>query len=303
MPAPDNPLMNVVRYTLEYLGLGRVIAPFPIRREARPWRVSEISIKNDWPTGAPDYVGIGTQKSGTSWWASLIEQHPDVVPNQFQRKEMHYLAHFLERELTPGDIATYHAVFARPNGKKCGEWTPNYMANPHAVVQLGQAAPEARILLMLRNPIDRYESGINHERKQRFGGMIGPRVRMEVVKGYALRTEAIWNGMYGAQLETVLKIFPAEQVLVLQYEKCKAAPKEMIRKTYRFLGLDESFAPTGITRKVNEQRRIQGCLSNKTRELLATIYAADAKRLVEQLVERNCGTIELGLWAGFESAG
>ena len=159
MPAPDNPLMNAVRYTLEYLGLGRVIAPFPIRREARPWRSSEISIKAGYSAAAPDYVGIGTQKSGTSWWISLIEQHPDVVPNHFHRKELHYLAHFLERELTPDDIATYHAVFARPSGKKCGEWTPNYMAHPFAILQLRKAAPAARILVMLRNPIDRYESG------------------------------------------------------------------------------------------------------------------------------------------------
>ncbi len=301
MPAPDNPLMNVVRNTLEYLGLGNVLAPFPIRREARPWRASEIRNKPGWQAAAPDYVGIGTQKSGTSWWASLIEQHPDVVPNYFDRKEMHYLTHFLERELTAEDIKTYHAVFARPQGKQCGEWTPNYLANPHAVLQLRKAAPEAKLLVLMRNPIDRYESGFNHERKQRFGGIIGPAVRMEVVKRYALRTESIWTGMYGAQLESIIGSagFPLSQILVLQYERCRAEPGEMIRRTYEFLGLDSGFEPRGVTRKVNEQRRIGGRLSEGTRKLLAEIYAADVKRLVEL----SDGVVDPGLWAGFESVG
>ena len=124
---------------------------------------------------------------------------------------------------------------------------------------------------------------------------------MEVVKGYALRTESIWYGMYGAQLETVLGSggFPAEQVLVLQYERCKAEPKEMIRKTYEFLGLDDSFEPGGMERKVNEQRRIRGRLSRQTRDLLAAVYAADVKRLVEQ----SRGAIDPGLWEGFAAVG
>jgi len=297
MGLPDNALINVARCGLEYLGLGRRIAPFPVRREARPLRREEIPHDPALTIGPPDFVGVGEQKSGTSWWASLIEQHPEVVPNRLGRKEMHYLSHFLERNFGPEEIDTYHAIFARPNGKRCGEWTPNYMPNPQAIVRLKEAAPEARILVLLRNPIDRYESGFNHERKQRFGGIIGPRVRMEVVKEYALRAESIWNGMYGSQLEVVYRTFPKEQVLVLQYEACLARPEACIRRTYAFLGLDEAFRPEGADRKVNAQRRLRAALTDEARRILAEIYRPDVRRLIDLCPE----AIDLSLWDEFET--
>jgi len=296
MAVPDNPFVNRVRHGLEYLGLGRHLAPFPIRREARPWTQRDIRVDGGLEILAPDYVGIGTQKSGTSWWAGLIEQHPDVAPNWFKRKEMHYLAHFLERAMTNEEIETYHAAFARPSGKKCGEWTPNYMANPFTMPRLREAAPQARLLVMLRHPVDRFESGFNHELKQRFGGVIGPSVRMEVIKHYALRTESVWHGMYGAQLGIVFDTFPRERILVMQYEQCRANPGEWIRKTYRFLGLDEEFQPQGITKTVNEQRRVAGRLSADARQALTDTYRDDVRRLKTLCPD----AIDLSLWAGFE---
>ncbi len=295
MGLPDNPLVNLARYGLEYIGFGRIIAPFPIRREAEPWSANAFAADPECTIAPPDYVGIGTQKSGTSWWASLIEQHPDVVPNRFMRKEMHYLAHFLEKEMSADEVATYHTAFARPRGKKCGEWTPNYMANPHAIQQLKVAAPEAKILVLIRNPVERYVSGFNHERKQRFGGVIGPSVRMKVLKQYALRTESIWNGMYGSQLEIVFDVFPRDQVLVLQYEACKANPDSRIRKTYEFLGLDPTFTPAGVTRQVNTQRRQGPTLDTEYREMLQRIYRSDVQRLVKLCPDE----IDCTLWDGF----
>lgn len=297
MAAPDNPLVNRLRYLLEYFGLGRRIAPFPIRREARPWQRNEINVAAGLEIAPPSYVGIGTQKSGTSWWASLIEQHPDVTPNWFGRKEMHYLSHFLDRALTDDEVTAYHAVFARPSGKQCGEWTPNYMANPHAIARLRETAPETKLLVMLRHPVERYESGFNHERKQRFGGVIGPSVRMEVVKEYALRTESVWNGMYGAQLGIVLDLFPREQVLVLQYERCSGEPEKWITETYRFLGLDDEFRPEGVGRVVNEQRRVTGGLSGEAKAMLTSVYRDDVCKL-----KSLCpNAIDCAHWAGFEN--
>lgn len=296
MPVTDNSLINIVRYAMEYLGFGRWIAPFPIRREARIWRKSDIKVEPGLLVAPPDFVGIGTPKSGTSWWASLIEEHPDVAPNRMNRKEMHYLSHFLERPLTPDAVENYHVVFARPNGKKCGEWTPNYMANPHAVLQLRKAAPDARIMVMLRNPVDRYESGFNHERKQRFGGVIGPGVRMEVLKEYALRTESVWYGMYAAQLEIVFATFPRDQVCVLQYEACSREPERFMRRTYEFLDLDPEFVPENVNRLMNKQRRLRKGLTKEARDVLKYVYRNDVRRLLEL-----CGDdFDISFWPEFE---
>jgi len=297
MPVPDNRIVNTLRYAAEYLGFGRWIAPFPIRREARTWKHGRFPVQPGELIKPPDFVGIGTQKSGTSWWASLIEQHPAVVPNKFNRKEMHYLAHFLNKPMTDDDIRTYHSAFARPTEKIGGEWTPNYMAQPHALVRLKQAAPQAKLLIILRNPVDRYESGFNHERKQRFGGIIGSQIRLEVIRQYALQAESIWNGMYASQLEIVNDLFPPRQVLILQYEQCAADPTRLLDKTYRFLDLDHEFRPQELRKTINRQKRVTRKLSEESREVLKTIYQPQVRRLVRQYPNE----IDLSLWSDFNS--
>jgi len=294
----DHPFVNAVRYALEYAGLGNVLAPFPIRRLARPWTRSELPPAGEKRIAPPDFIGVGTQKSGTSWWTGLIEAHPGVAQNLFKRKEMHYLTHFFERPMTAGDIETYHAAFARPEGMLCGEWTPNYLASPYSIRRLQQAAPDARVLVMFRNPVTRYESGFNHEFKQRFGGMLAAGVRRQVIKGYALRKESIWNGMYAAQCDTLVRIIPRQRLLVLQYEQCKARPTEMIARTYRFLGLHDSFVPEGMQTPVNVQRQVTDPLPDETRGLLTEIYQDDVKRLKRMFPQE----IDLKLWLGFEDA-
>ncbi|MBL1216446.1 MAG: hypothetical protein D8M59_03025 [Planctomycetes bacterium] len=292
MAVADHSVTDRFRCGLEYFGLGHRIAPFPVRRQARAWTLADLPPRDGLRIAPPDYIGVGTQKSGTSWWTGLIEQHPDVATNRFNRKEMHYLTHFLDRPLTDQDVEAYHAAFARPEGKQCGEWTPNYLAHPYALENLDRLSPAARILVMVRNPVDRFESGFNHEFKMRFGAMLAPSVRREVIKRYALRAESFWNGMYAAQLDILFALVEKARVLVLQYEACCEEPEKWIAQTYRFLGLTDSFVPAGIDRKVNRQRRIVGGLDDQARGLLATAYRADARRLSEQCPE----TIDLGLW-------
>ncbi len=292
---PDNSLANMVRIGLEYAGLSGRLAPFPIRRQASPWTEADIPVDSSLQPGPPDFVGVGTQKSGTSWWCGLIEAHPGVAANRFGRKEMQYLTHFFDRPFGATEIRAYHAAFARSAGKLCGEWTPNYMASPWSLLRLKEAAPQARVLVMLRNPVDRFDSGFNHELKQRYSGVIGPRTRMRVIKEYALRKESLWNGWYASQLEILFSIYPKEQVQVLQYERCAAQPGEMIASTYRFLGLDASFVPQGMDRPVNLQRRITGALGAEGRSLLAQVCRSEVMRL-----KGLCGeSIDLSLWREF----
>lgn len=297
MAIAENIFANKLRCILEYLGLGNFIAPFPIRRQSRPWQVNELPVVKapGMITAAPDYVGVGTQKSGTSWWASLLEQHPQISNNLYHRKEMHYLSHFLEQPMTEEDIATYHAVFTRPSGQLCGEWTPNYLANPYTIIRLNQAAPDARILVMVRNPIYRYESGFNHEYKVRFGAMIAPKIRNNVIRKYALRTESIWYGMYGTQMDILKKHVDSNRILLLQYEACKAEPQKYIRETYRFLGVNEDYMPEGIDKKVNVKRRKFTPISEETKQLLKDIYTEDVKNLTEKFPE----SINPDLWPEF----
>jgi len=96
-------------------------------------------------------------------------------------------------------------------------------------------------------------------------------------------------------MEIVLRSIPRERVLLLQYERCRANPGEMIARTYRFLGLDDSYVPEGLDREVNVQKRVVEPLGPEARGLLREVYAADVERLSSMFPE----SIDLGLWPEF----
>ena len=89
--------------------------------------------------GPPDFVGIGVQKAGTTWWFSEIARHPDV----YTREDLHKERHFFDRlaaPFSPPDIVDYRGWFPRPAGRRTGEWTPDYLSSPWVPPAPGRSA-------------------------------------------------------------------------------------------------------------------------------------------------------------------
>jgi hypothetical protein len=187
-----------------------------------------------WDVGPPDFVGVGTQRSGTSWWYRLVCDHPGV---QEGPKELHFFDPFFTREFSDADLLAYHRLFPRPPGRLIGEWSPRYMHDLWTPALLRRAAPDARILVLLRDPVHRYESGVSHELNRFMRGVRrGP--RRQHAAGL-IANDALSRSLYGRQLRDLLDQFDRQQVLVLQYERCVADPAGELRRTYAFLGLEE----------------------------------------------------------------
>lgn len=115
--------------------------------------------------GPPDFVGIGTQKAGTTWWFDAICAHPDVFFRADIHKERHFFGRYAVRPFGPADCMQYHDWFPRPPGSMTGEWTPDYIHCPWVPALLAQAAPRARLLILLRDPVERFRSGLAHQRR------------------------------------------------------------------------------------------------------------------------------------------
>ena len=130
------------------------------------------------------------------------------------------------------DVASYHALFPNEPGKITGEWTPRYMFDFWTPRLLQRAAPDAKILVLLRDPIERYRSGVPHQ------ATFTPK-RGDA----AIAADAALRGCYATQLRRVLAHFDPEQVLVLQYERCALEPLEEYARTLRFLGVRDDFVP------------------------------------------------------------
>jgi hypothetical protein len=241
----------------------------PQRRELPDGRIA----------GPPDFIGVAAQKSGTSWWHRLIDEHPQVEQPDGPYKEARI---FSVPEWEPGrpfDPERYAESFARPAAAITGEWTPDYLWYAWGAPMLRLAAPEAKLLLLLRDPVERYVSALAH--MLMYDEPIRKRAFAKVYRA----------GLYGRQVKRLLRCFPREQVLILQYERCVAEPEAELARTYAFLGLDTGFVPEGIARPRHETTVEKPILPPRFRARLVEGYRRDAARLTALWPE-----LDLGVW-------
>jgi hypothetical protein len=233
-------------------------------------------------------VGIGAQKSGTSWWNALLHAHPDVRRASGQPKELHFFDGLWERPWTEADCDRYARYFPRPAGAVVGEWTPAYMIDFWTPELLARAAPDARLLVLLRDPIERFRSGLAHT--EAASGR-GPTHRD--VAG------AFQRGLYAQQVRRVLEATPRDRVLILQYEACRGDGAGQLSRTFRFLGLpDVALDPGRIGREVNPTTSRKLDLSPTMHGALIDAYAVDIEQLRSLVPE-----LDLTLWPTARGAG
>jgi len=233
-------------------------------------------------SGPPDFVGVGAQKAGTTWWYGLVTSHPGISARPDVHKERHYLSRYGTVPFGPADVAGYHGWFPRRPGTLAGEWTPDYMAYPWVAPLLARAAPRARLLVMVRDPVERFRSGLAHE------------LRNGAPRSAATTAQAIERGFYHRALTTWWDHFDARSVLVLQYEQCVADPARQLAATYRFLDLDDDYRPPGLDRPVSATERDRIDLDDEVRARLADLYAPDVADLAARV-----DSLDLSLWANF----
>jgi Sulfotransferase family len=180
-----------------------------------------------WSAAPPDFVGVGAQRCATSWWYGLLASHPDFGRPGRPEKELHYFDRCLLDG--PPDAAGYAQHFARPPGRFSGEWTPRYMFDFWTPAYLRTCAPDARLLVLLRDPVARFRSGMAaHAESMR-------RRRLQISPLAPGAHQA--RSLYWSQLDRVLAHFGRDRVLVLQYERCVASPAEEFARTLHFLGV------------------------------------------------------------------
>lgn len=238
-----------------------------------------------WRTGPPDFVGLGAQRSGTTWWFDLIVAHPEVLAPPSTRKELHYFDRFHAGGFAAADEAAYREYFPRPEGVLTGEWSPSYLPAPWAPAMLAAAAPDARLLVLLRDPVERYLSGLQrHHRVAR---------ATEAPLNAMAPLDAFHRGLYHAQLGGLLRHFSRAQLLVLQYERCTRDTRGELRRTYEFLGLEDAGLLPDLRGHPNRQPD-KPELHRDARAALIDAYAEDVATLVRDFPE-----IDLALWPSF----
>jgi Sulfotransferase domain len=237
-----------------------------------------------WQVGPPDFVGVGVQRGNTRRWFDLITSHPEVAPAPI-RKELHFFDRFYAGGYTPADTVAYHKHFPRDGRRRVGEWTPMYLSSPWVPPLLAAAAPETRLLAVLRDPIERLRSGIE------FNTVV------EQVRGREMSelapAESFMHGLYHSQLTCLLSHFDRSQLLVLQYERCIGDPLPQLKRTFEFLGLEDTEFVPDLGYHPHRQHS-KPALDDVTREAYVTAYRDDVVKLVDAFPE-----LDVKLWPNF----
>src|SRR5208282_5309941 len=97
-------------------------------------------------------------------------------------------------------------------GTVIGEWTPDYLSYPWVAPLLAEVAPEAKILVLVRDPVERFRSGLTF------------RLQMGAPRDSATVSDAVRQGFYARHLRRFQEHFPGDQILVLQYEQRRTDP-------------------------------------------------------------------------------
>jgi hypothetical protein len=193
-------------------------------------------VANERSTGAlPDFAIIGAMKGGTTFLYHLLTQHPLV--ERAAGKEVHYFSRFFDE-----GVEWYRQCFPAPkwrDGRRTitGEATP-YLAYPSAPERMAQVVPQARLIALLRNPVDRTYSHYQHSVRR-----TGETRSFEEVIGFMSRDDAprkyLSKSIYVDQFLHWLKYFDREQMLVLKSEDFFENPKDSLKTVLAFLDLPD----------------------------------------------------------------
>ena len=247
----------------------------------------------------PDFLIVGAQRSGTTALFSYLQRHPDVSGPPWKEVNFFDVHHHRgERWYRGHFVSSVGRALARRRGVELvvGEASPSYLFHPLAAERAAALVPQARVIALLRDPVDRALSHYNHEvalgreplsfedaLAAEDGRLEGEVERMLADPRYF--SFAWWNhtyaarGRYAEQLEPWLRAFPAEQVLVLTTEELDADTQGAYDRVLDLVGLP----PHRLPSFPHVFSREYAPMADETRDRLRAQFAGPNARLAELL--------------------
>ena len=202
----------------------------------------------------PTFLVIGAAKAGTTALYWYLSEHPDVFMSPV--KETNFFAYGVDEagRLLYGDAehhrfpirtrAEYERLFDDAGGAVAiGEASPIYLECPQAAARIRELLPDARLLCILRHPVDRAYSDYQMFLRAR-DRRLDPATDLGGSAAWA-RPDSHWMqiGRYHAQLARYYDRFPRDQIHVLLFDDLQRDPLASVQQVYQFLGVDPEFRP------------------------------------------------------------
>jgi len=228
----------------------RESSPRQTDQTERPIEVEQITLRTVRRRPLPQFIIIGAQKAGTTTLYDALTQHPNVV--RAKAKELHYFDNLFRLGLN-----WYRSCFPEAGEDSItGEASPYYLFHPLAPARCNRSLPGVKIVVLLRNPVDRAYSHYQHQvrhgheplsfeeaiekENERLYGETQKLIDDESYHSYAHQHFSyVSRGNYLDQLRAWRRHVDAAQMMLLCSERLRQDPATEYSAVLRFLNLPE----------------------------------------------------------------
>ncbi len=236
----------------------------------------------------PNFFIVGAPRCGTTSLFDTMSRHPDVFccpvkePNHFaidRNTNPHVIASavrrgvlltegaagmaVLPRVATTPDYETYLSLFNGWTGQHAvGEASTFYLMSEVAPAEIARRRPDARIIVVLRQPVERAQS--EYLMHAQLGRTMGSLDSIDAVlpnpadgEGAIKSRTIIETSLYAPQIERYLHAFAREQMLFLRFEDVVHNPSDVLRRVYQHIGVDPDFSVETNLSHQNQTRSVR----------------------------------------------
>jgi hypothetical protein len=196
----------------------------------------------------PGFLIIGAPKAGTSWLVSRLRLHPDVF---IPRHEIHYWTRHASKVEAAHTWYRGHFTAARP-GQLIGENSNTYLTQSEVASQIAAALPAARLIVMLRNPIDRAYSG--YCMALRYGDATED-VNLYLDPRRSPSPQILRNSLYYVRLQPYFAAFPRERLHFIVFDDIIDKQSQVLGELCSFLQIGPPTSAMLLAEKVNSKDR------------------------------------------------
>ncbi|MBO7447902.1 sulfotransferase domain-containing protein [bacterium] len=251
----------------------------------------------------PSFIIIGAQRCGTTSLYDYLSHHPQIIPSPV--KELFYFDDYYTRP-----IEWYKSFFPTKKEQEklerdlvasviTGEASPSYFFHPYAAKRIKETLPQIKLILVLRDPIERAYSHYNHikrlnreplsfeeaieKEQERITPDIEKLAKDEFYKADQRRDYSyLTRGYYAKQLKEWFKHFPKEQLLIVQSEEFYRETPKVYNEIVEYLGLNSYTLPTFEAKNALKYAK----MAPETKEKLKAYFAPKNEELYELLGKR-----------------
>lgn len=226
------------------------------------------------------WLGIGAQRCGTTWFVDLLTQHQSVglsdrsADGSIAAKELHLLD-TLSADRADIDLQ-YRTAFVNDDVAR-GEFTPSYLRSPWAANRARSLVdPKCVIVVLLRDPIERFESAMNlyMAEAERQGHPMNPgALRLR-------QMDAVWAGFYDEQLRLWREALPENRFVIIDYAELRRTPQTVVERVWTELSCGtQELSDTTRRSASSAAKRFSFDAEPGLRSTLVKLYQPSVERL------------------------